>query len=112
MAFVEDYFDCLNKQLSVREVHCELGRSLVANCGTLFTGVLYVKNDFLIVDTGMNDFIRPALYGARHVIENITNNLGNREYEVVGGICETTDSFGKHVLPVTGVGDILAIRSV
>ena len=60
----------------------------------------------------MNDLIRPALYQAHHVIENISSNLTPQKYSVVGPICESSDSFGKYIeLPLTKRGDLLAIRS-
>ncbi len=92
-----------------QELHCELGRSIVAQCGSLITRVLYVKEGherkFVIADAGMTDLIRPALYGARHKIENIsvTENLRLTDwlfpvgqtalYDVVGPICESSDTF-------------------
>ncbi len=111
-----------------QELHCELGRSIVAQCGSLITRVLYVKEGherkFVIADAGMTDLIRPALYGARHKIENIsvTENLrltdwlfpvGQTDlYDVVGPICESSDTFATDiVLPFTRRGDLLAIRS-
>ena len=111
-----------------QELHCELGRSIVAQCGSLITRVLYVKEGherkFVIADAGMTDLIRPALYGARHKIENIsvTENLRLTDwlfpvgqtalYDVVGPICESSDTFATDiVLPFTRRGDLLAIRS-
>lgn len=111
-----------------QELHCELGRSIVAQCGSLITRVLYVKEGherkFVIADAGMTDLIRPALYGARHKIENIsvTENLRLTDwlfpvgqtalYDVVGPICESSDTFATDiVLPITRRGDLLAIRS-
>jgi len=100
-------------------VHFELGRALVAQCGTLLTRVLYIKpgrsKTFVIVDAGMNHFLRPALYQSFHKIENITCAATEKQkhYDVVGPVCETSDCFGKAVrLPETKRGDVLAIRSV
>jgi diaminopimelate decarboxylase len=99
-----------------QQVHFEPGRALVAQCGTLVTKVNYVKSGihtrFAIVDAGMNDLIRPALYQSYHKIENLTSTLPPEKYDVVGPICESSDCFGKAVLlPQTRRGDILAIRS-
>jgi len=98
-------------------VHFELGRAVVAQCGSLISKVLYVKNgvntDFVILDAGMTELIRPALYQAYHKIENITNPAGiSKRYDVVGPICESSDCFGKALqLPETSRGDLIAIRS-
>lgn len=115
----EDYFNTFAKHLELREgqkVHFELGRSLVAQCGSLITRVLYVKKgqkkQFAIVDAGMNDLIRPALYHAYHKIENISSSAAAEKYDVVGPVCESSDCFGKEVsLPATSRGDLIAIRS-
>jgi diaminopimelate decarboxylase len=116
----EAYFGLFNQFLEVQpgqEVHFELGRALVAQCGSLITKVLYIKNgiktNFAIVDAGMNNLIRPALYQAYHKIENITNTATVTEkYDVVGPICESSDCFGKAVaLPPTQRGHLIAIRS-
>lgn len=99
-----------------QEIHFELGRSIVAQCGNLITKVLYVKagkkRKFVILDAGMNDLLRPALYQAFHKIENLSSNRPSEKYDVVGPICESADCFGKEVeLPATARGDLLAIRS-
>lgn len=101
-----------------QEIHCELGRSIVAQCGTLVSRVTYVKKGlsrkFIILDAGMNDLIRPALYGAFHKIENLSaTDLDTIEtYDVVGPICESSDTFGKEIkLPITKRGDIILLRS-
>ena len=82
----------------------------------MITKVLYVKEGvnkkFVIVDAGMTDLIRPALYQAYHKIENITSDKIEEEYDVVGPICESSDCFGKIVsLNQTQRGDIIALRS-
>ncbi|GHT13784.1 diaminopimelate decarboxylase [Bacteroidia bacterium] len=114
------YFDILHKHLHVREgqsVHCELGRSLVAQCGSLISKVLYVKKlrhkNFIILDAGMSDLIRPALYGARHHIQNLSSaGKDTEQYDVVGPICESSDCFATAVsLPITQRGDFIALRS-
>lgn len=99
-----------------QELHFEPGRALVAQCGSLITRVLFVKEavniSFAITDAGMNDLIRPALYQSYHKIENLTSAGEQKKYDVVGPVCESSDCFGKAVLlPETRRGDILAIRS-
>ena len=115
------YFSTLLDNLHLKpgqELHCELGRAIVAQCGTLISKVTYVKKgvdrQFVILDAGMNDLIRPALYGAHHKIENLTALPGSEllTYDVVGPVCESSDVFGKdEKLPVTKRGDLIAIRS-
>jgi diaminopimelate decarboxylase len=98
----------------------------VAQCGSLITRVLFIKEGvhtrFAIVDAGMNDLIRPALYQSYHRIENLSaegnqkdhlpSSLKTEKYDVVGPICESSDYFGKAVLlPETFRGDLIAIRS-
>lgn len=114
------YFATYKKNLKLRpgqELHFELGRAVVCQCGSLITKVLYVKEGlnkkFVILDAGMSDLIRPALYQAHHNIENITTDSKETEtYDVVGPICESSDCFGTdEVLPVTKRGDLVALRS-
>lgn len=113
------YFATYAKHLLLQkgqQLHFELGRSLVAQCGTLITKVTYVKHGsckrFAIVDAGMNDLVRPAMYGAYHKIENLTSDKECELYDVVGPICESSDVFCKDIeLPATERGDIYAIRS-
>lgn len=116
----DDYFRVFHDHLRVRpgqEVHFELGRSIVGQCGSLISRVIYVKQGvnkkFVILDAGFTDLIRPALYGAHHYIENLTSTSRETErYDVVGPICESTDTFGlEETLPITHAGDIIAIRS-
>lgn len=116
----EAYFTTFHNHLRLRpdqELHFELGRSIVAQCGSLITRVLYVKQGtgkrFAIVDAGMTDLIRPALYNAHHKIENITDPNGElHHYDVVGPICESSDRFGEsETLPEVRRGDMLALRS-
>lgn len=116
----ETYFNTFRNHLRLREgqeVHFELGRAVVAQCGSLITRVLYVKEGltkrFAIVDAGMTDLIRPALYSAHHRIENISSPKGElHHYDVVGPICESSDCFGKdEMLPAIRRGDFLALRS-
>lgn len=99
-----------------QEVHFELGRSVVGQCGTLLSKVLYIKEgvntSFAIIDAGMSDLLRPALYQAYHKIENLISKLEEEKYDVVGPICESSDCFGKAIsLPKTVRGDLMAIRS-
>ena len=114
------YFDIFHRNLKIDEgqtVHFELGRSLVAQCGELITRALYNKETsagtkIVIVDAGMTDLIRPALYGAKHKIENLTSATGSEKYTIGGPICESSDIFGRDVeLPVTSRGDLLTLRS-
>ena len=117
----EAYFDVFDKFLErtpQQEVHFELGRALVAQAGTLLSRVLYtksgVKKNFLILDAGMTELMRPALYQAFHKIEKLGKNEGVEKlnYDVVGPICESSDCFGKEVtLPVSERGDLIAIRT-
>jgi diaminopimelate decarboxylase len=113
------YFDTYAKKLRLRPgqtLHFELGRAVVAQCGSLITRTLYIKEGatkkFAIVDAGFTDLIRPALYQAYHKIENITSEEPTVAYDVVGPICESTDVFAKQTdLNATRRGDLLAIRS-
>lgn len=113
------YFDTYAKKLKLRNgqtLHFELGRAVVAQCGTLITRTLYIKKgavkQFAIVDAGFTDLIRPALYQAYHKIENISSDESPETYDVVGPICESTDVFAKQIdLNKTKRGDLLAIRS-
>jgi diaminopimelate decarboxylase len=111
-------FKTFLKHLPQQKIHFELGRSIVASCGSLISRVLYLKKgintDFLILDAGMTELLRPALYQAYHKIENISklNDPFEKKYDVVGPICESSDCFGKSVeLPETDRGDLIAIRS-
>ena len=115
------YFDTILSSLDLddgQEVHCELGRAIVGQCGSLISKTVLVKQglerSFVIVDAGMSDLIRPALYGAHHKIENISAEPGSpmKTYDVVGPICESSDVFGKDErLPETKRGDLIAFRS-
>ena len=113
------YFDTYAKKLKLRPgqtLHFELGRAVVAQCGSLITRTLYIKEGalqkFAIVDAGFTDLIRRALYQAYHKIENITSDEPCEAYDVVGPICESTDVFAKQIdLNRAKRGDLLAIRS-
>ncbi|MGL5636995.1 MAG: diaminopimelate decarboxylase [Bacteroidales bacterium] len=113
------YFKIFNENLQVKEgqeVHFEPGRSIVCQCGSLITRVLYIKEgvnkNFCIVDAGMTELIRPALYQAYHLIENVSSDEIAEKYEVVGPICESSDCFGKDVeLNKAHRGNFIAMRS-
>lgn len=116
----ESYFKLFHDFLELRpgqEVHFELGRAIVAQCGTLISKVLYIKNgvntNFAILDAGMTELMRPALYQAYHKIENLSaTDKQEQKYDVVGTICESSDCFGKAVnLPTTQRGDLIALRT-
>jgi diaminopimelate decarboxylase len=116
-AFFQLFADFLEVKPS-QQVHFELGRAVVAQCGSLISRVLYIKNgqktNFAILDAGMTELIRPALYQSYHKIENITQAgaQSSEKYDVVGPICESSDCFGKAVvLPLTKRNDLIAIRS-
>lgn len=104
------------------DLHIEPGRSLVAQCGSLITSVVFVKESktktFVITDAGMNDLIRPALYGAYHKMENLSahymrnDDSAGLRYDVVGPVCESSDVWGEgRMLPECRRGDLLAIRT-
>ena len=114
-----DYFAVYAKHLKLRPhqtLHFELGRAVVGQCGSLISKVLYVKQgtnkQFAILDAGMTDLIRPALYQAHHQIDNLTSEEPAETYDVVGPICESSDVFGKDVsLNKAKRGDLFALRS-
>ncbi|MEE1222266.1 MAG: diaminopimelate decarboxylase, partial [Bacteroidaceae bacterium] len=115
-----DYFATYQRGLELRpnqEVHFELGRAIVAQCGSLITRVLYVKSNaikrFAIVDAGMTDLIRPALYGALHRIVNLSAPDAEQvTYDVVGPICESSDVFARdYSLPALRRGDLVALQT-
>ncbi|MBL7913071.1 MAG: diaminopimelate decarboxylase [Bacteroidia bacterium] len=117
----EAYFGIFKQFLELgpsQQIHFELGRSIIAQSGSLISRVLYIKNgintNFAILDAGMTELIRPALYQAYHKIENISkpNAPNTTKYDVVGPICESSDCFGKAVeLPLTERGDLMALRT-
>jgi diaminopimelate decarboxylase len=114
-----EYFDIFSNHLAKKirsTVSFELGRSITAGCASLISTVLDVKEGadetFVILDAGMTDLLRPALYHSYHRIDNLTSDLPEKKYTVAGPICETTDTFGKFIeLPETNRGDLVAIRS-
>ena len=115
----KEYFGTYARKLKLRQgqtLHFELGRAVVAQCGTLITRTLYIKEGavkkFAIVDAGFTDLIRPALYQAYHKIENLSSDEQTETYDVVGPICESTDVFAKQTdLNRVKRGDLIAIRS-
>lgn len=114
-----EYFATYHKHLKLhpqQTLHFELGRAVVGQCGSLISKVIYVKQgtnkQFAILDAGMTDLIRPALYQAYHKIENITSEEPMETYDVVGPICESSDVFGKAIdLNKAHRGDLFALRS-
>lgn len=116
-AFFQIFADFLELKPG-QQLHFELGRAVVAQCGSLISRVLYIKNgqntNFAILDAGMTELIRPALYQSAHLIQNISKSIKSftHKYDVVGPICESSDCFGKAImLPETNRGDLIAIRS-
>lgn len=114
-----EYFETIHRNLILlpgQKLHLEPGRSIVAQCGSLISRVLYLKEgsnrNFLVLDAGMNDLVRPALYGSYHKIENLTSKGKCERYDVVGPVCESSDCWGKgRILPRSSRGDLMAIRS-
>lgn len=114
------YFSIINKTIKRKNnetIHLEPGRSIVAQCGSLITKVLYVKKNsiknFVIIDAGMTDLLRPALYNSYHKIENLSSKINKQRYDIVGPICESSDFLGKDVLlSEVQRGDYLEVKSV
>jgi diaminopimelate decarboxylase len=114
-----NFFNLFKEFLEVQQgqsVHFELGRSIIGQCGSLISKVLFLKKgsstDFVILDAGMTDLMRPALYQAYHKIENLSSKKGKKKYDIVGPVCESTDCFGKAItLAETQRGDLIVIRS-
>lgn len=119
IANFEDYFQLFADNLKLDKgqvLHFELGRSMVAQCGTLISRTIYIKEGstkkFMILDAGMTELLRPALYSAYHKVENISSSDDTDTYDVVGPICESSDTFGENiVLNKSNRGDLIAIRS-
>jgi diaminopimelate decarboxylase len=115
----QEYFSLLNEFIDLlpgQKLHMEPGRSIIGQCGSLISRVLFIKNGsntlFAIIDAGMTDLIRPALYQAHHRIENLNSTGHVYRYDVVGPVCESADTFAKFIeLPESRRGDIIAIRS-
>jgi diaminopimelate decarboxylase len=114
-----EYFLLFNELVNLspgQVLHVEPGRSVIAQCGSLISKVLFIKNGvntrFAIIDAGMTDLIRPALYQANHRIVNLSSKGIIFRYDIVGPVCESSDTFAKYTeLPETKRGDIIAIRS-
>ena len=114
------YFNLFKKELKVfdgQKIHFELGRSIVAQSGSLISRVLYIKNsfnrNFIILDAGMTELIRPALYNSYHYIQNLSSKEKKIKYDIVGPLCESSDTFVKDFyLNKADSGNLLAIRSV
>lgn len=115
----ESYFRIFSDLIELQgrqQLHFEPGRAIVAQCGSLISRVLFIKEavntSFAIIDAGMNDLIRPALYQSYHKIQNLTSTGKKRKYDVVGPVCESSDCFGKSVILCETIrGDLIAIRS-
>ncbi|WP_234570249.1 diaminopimelate decarboxylase [Rhodohalobacter sp. 614A] len=115
----ETFFGVFEENLEVRpgqEIHFELGRSIVGQCGSVISKVLYIKEGvsthFAVIDAGMTELIRPALYQAQHKIDVLTSDKSPLVYDVVGPICESSDTFRRGIsLPEVQRGDLVAIRS-
>jgi len=115
----KSFFDVFDRNLEIRagqQVHFELGRSIVGQCGSLISKVLFIKEamntNFAVLDAGMTELIRPALYQAQHRVDPLTSTLPEKTYDVVGPICESSDTFRKGIqLPELKRGDLVAIRS-
>ena len=113
------YFEIFNTFLKAepyQQIHFEPGRSITGQCGSLISKVLYVKEGsfkkFVILDAGLTELIRPAMYGAYHQIENLSSEAMEETYDVVGPICESSDCFAKAIkLNKTERGDLVALRS-
>ncbi|MBB3703181.1 diaminopimelate decarboxylase [Alloprevotella rava] len=114
------YVNTFRQHLKLRsgqQVHFELGRSIVAQCGTLISRILYIKGGhhkkFIILDAGFTDLIRPAMYDAFHLVQNLTTTAQKVEkYDIVGPICESSDVFIKDFnMPEGKRGDLIAFRS-
>lgn len=115
----ERFFGLFEANIKLKEhqgLHFELGRSVVGQSGSLITRVLYTKEgrakNFAIVDAGMTELIRPALYQAKHRVDVLTSEKPEKTYDVVGPICESSDTFRKDIsIPEVQRGDLVAIRS-
>jgi len=112
--FADEILPLLKK--SGLKIIMEPGRFIVGNAGILVSKVIYIKNTpkkkFIIVDAGMNDLIRPALYGAYHNIIALTKGMKSEKADVVGPICESGDFLAKdRMLPKVKEGDYLVVMS-
>jgi len=115
-------FKSLNEILNIKKdninIWMEPGRFLVSESGVLLSKVNQIRTkntkNIIGISTGMNSLIRPALYDAYHNIYNLSkiNNINNKNYDIVGPICESGDVLGKNrIFPETEVGDIILIEN-
>jgi diaminopimelate decarboxylase len=101
------------------EIEIEPGRLIAGNAGLLVSSVIYVKSgegrDFLILDSAMNDLVRPAMYGAWHDIAPVAEPAPGtelRDFDIVGPVCETGDTFARaRAMPPLGEGDLVVFRT-
>lgn len=117
----DEYWQVLLARIEAHEmripVAIEPGRAMIGNAGILVARIEYLKQgeagNFCVVDTAMNDLIRPALYSAYHEIINVNENadISSELYDVVGPICESADFLGKQRSLSVAVNDLLAIRT-
>ncbi len=116
----KQYFAIFNRHLKIDpalEIHFELGRAIVAQCGELITRVLYNKvtaggKQVAVVDASMTQLIRPALYQAHHAIENLSGGSDYKTYTIAGTACESSDIFADGIrLPHPRRGDLLSIKT-
>ena len=104
----------IKKELNDRneKIILEPGRSISGNAGIMLTSVEYIKGKYLIVDAGMNDLIRPALYGAKHDVINVKKGKSKaNSWTIVGPICESSDVLAKDYLLEASEGDVLAVKT-
>jgi len=116
----KNFISLFNKNIFLNDkqiIHFELGRSIVGQCGFLISKVLFIKKsyekNYVIIDAGMNDLIRPALYNTYHKVINITSKSPEKiNYDVVGPVCESSDTFAyDYPLPITNRDDFIVICS-
>jgi len=114
-----DYVETLVKEVRSTSlpIVVEPGRSMIAPAGALVARVVDIKprtaeSDFVVIDAGMTELLRPAMYGAYHRIEPVVGSRRTiRQYEIVGPVCESSDVVGRdRELPALAVGDLVAIR--
>ena len=115
--YIQAMLDCIRQRGLNIPVAIEPGRYIVGNAGVLLTEVEFTKSNqsknFLIVDAGMNDLLRPSLYQATHQIKNIKQNSEQAEqlWDVVGPVCESADVLGYERMLSAQAGDVLAVMS-
>ena len=112
--FPGDLVKNIRDELSDRneKIILEPGRSISGNAGVMLTSVEYIKGKYLIIDAGMNDLIRPALYGAKHDVINVKKSESKaNNWTIVGPICESSDVLAKDYLLKASEGDVLAVKT-